>query len=115
MDTTIQTTVDAHMGYHRTGMVIRALTEVRTAAADYTSDAAELAPEHDAWWTAVLTPIHAAKVAILEASPEQMSAAAQALGITVEDGQPVELWDRTADGVEDQAADARRILAALRG
>lgn len=81
---TLETTVDAHMGYHHTGMVERRYQTITDQALDYEPDLHAILtrdPDGDigrdgqvAWWVDVLPAIHAAKVAQAEASPEQLVA-----------------------------------------
>ncbi|MDQ3693177.1 MAG: hypothetical protein M3464_06080 [Chloroflexota bacterium] len=74
---TLETTVDAHRGYHHTGMVERAYVTITDRADDYESD---IDLGDLGWWLDVLPPIHAAKVAIQEASPEALAIATERVG-----------------------------------
>ena len=106
-------TVDAHLGYHTTGMVVRGLQDIRYAATDLDDgDIAEsIAQGQDpadvaALWYDVLTGMLAGAVAIAEASPEAIDAAMATLGITA--------WhDLTADDLEDEGRIGHKIAAAM--
>jgi len=105
--------VNAHMGYHETGMVMREVRDVTYRATDLDDgDIAEsIAQGQDpapiaAWWYDVLDGMLAGAIAIAEASPEEIDAAMASLGIT-------EWHDLDADDLEQDAANGRKIAAAL--
>lgn len=98
---TLTTTVDAHMGYHHTGMVMRELRTITHRADDIGVDGA---PDADAaeWFAAVLTAIHDADVAIAEASPEELARVSELIEARTD-----------SDDYEIEAEHARAITAAL--
>ena len=139
---TLSTTIDAHGGYHSTGMVMREFQEIRHSAVDHGAkddlgydeesgewyavrhvvsgpSAYERDPNPNAmqdaaeWWFGVLDPIHRAEIAIGEASPEEIGAAADKLGIDPSPDGFRDLWNTPHDDLEQQAAHADDILAAL--
>ena len=108
-----KTTVDAHMGYHKTGMVMREFRTIETSAIDsgWFDPANPVNQEAAEWWYGVLEPYHRALVAIAIASPEQIDRAAERLG-----ADPGNLWDapgHPVDDLEDTAQIADAILEAL--
>lgn len=101
---TLETTVDAHLGYHHTGTVMREYRTIRDAATDYEP---AIDPADIDWWADVLPAIHAAKAAIAEASPERYDAAGAAVGMDAND------YLSDADDLEIGADRARQIVRAL--
>ncbi len=102
---TLETTVDAHLGYHHaTRLVERAYVTITDRVTDYEPD-----PESDDldWWLDVMPPIHAAKIAIQEASPEALAAATERLGEHPGD------YLSWADDIEGGADRGREIVAVL--
>lgn len=124
---TLWTTVDAHLGHHHTGMVMREFREITHAATDHESAGEIVADigdddpaEHAAWWADVLGAAHDAEIALAEASPEALAAAAAALGLVTDPDRGVSARDAIGEYLEDGdmesgAAKARRVAAALRG
>jgi len=105
--------VNAHMGYHETGMVMREVSAVTYRATDLDDgDIAEsIAQGQDpadvaAWWYDVLDGMLAGAAAIAEASPAEIEAAKATLGIT-------DWHDLPADDLEQEAANGRKIAALL--
>lgn len=78
-----EATVDAHLGYHHTGMVVRELQEVSYYAKDQGLWDSALPVDADAaeWWAGVLKPQFDAAVAMAEASPEADARACEILGV----------------------------------
>lgn len=98
---TLSATVDAHMGCHHTGAVLREYRTITLRARDLGDDI-EPTAEHAEWWADVLGAKLAADEAILQATPEQIAAITDLLD------------ERTdADDFETEAAVCRRIVAAL--
>lgn len=114
----LTTTVDAHLGYHASGAVVREYRTIVHRADDHGDplDGQPAAPDTllaaARWWAAVLTPIHDAAVAAAEASPEELAAAAAALGV---DGDALDDWLVEYDDLEQAADRAGRLAAALAG
>ena len=108
---TLETAVDAPLGVDPGGGAARARRAVRTAARDY-AVAGDPAPAEVGWWAGVLVPIHAARVAVARAAPGALARAGAALGLAP-DQDFAAYWAAHAGDLEEEAAAARRILAAL--
>lgn len=113
---TLRTTVDAHLGYHHTGAVMREYHEIRHEVRDYVSDALDGQDdtpvnrrEAAEWWAGALGALHALDVALAEASPEEIAAAEEAIN-TGDDS--IQQWAADLD-LETAADRARRATAAL--
>jgi len=116
---TLSQTVDVHMGYHQTGMVVRALQHISYRVTDLDHGAetdAALARGEDpselaAWWSDVLDGMMAGRIALAEASPEELERAAAILNAP----ELLELgYLDAADGdLERSAASGRTLAEAL--
>lgn len=100
----LSATADAHMGYHETGMAVRAYKDFCYSATDYANgDLDHMDPDEarDAaeWWTLVLSNLLNGHVAEAEASPETVARAYAALGYA----NPDDLVWAGFDGIEDEA------------
>ena len=116
---TFSTTVDACLGVHHTGGIMREYRTITHRASDYEAPGDIIGDESPgdaaAWWADVLGAIHDAEVAIAEATPAQLDAAMRTLGLHPTD-RTATPWDAgSGDDLEADAATARRIVAALAG
>lgn len=117
---TLETTVDAHMGYHHTGMVMREYQTITLAASNYAhGDDLGIGQDSAEWWLDVLDGIMAGKVAEAEASPEVIAAAWTAL-VGPDTSGPDEwaergeqFWQGYGDDVEMEAIGGRKLAAAI--
>lgn len=101
---TLSVTVNAHMGYHQTGLTMREYKTFTLNATDLGNGDIEPTTDHAEWWSDVLTAKIDADVAIAEASPEAVERIADLLDERA-----------NADDLEAEAAVCRRIVTALRG
>lgn len=116
---TCETTVDAHLGYHHTGNVMREYQTITDDATDYEPDLSDMVERdgvetHLLWWADVLPAIHAAKVALAEASPEELATATETLHADFDhEEDDIGAYLFAADDLEIAASRARRIIRAL--
>lgn len=98
----VSTTVDAHLGYHPTGMVMREYRTFSLCHDDLDCGDTEPTTEHAEWWADVLTAKLDADAAIAEASPEALDRIADLIAER-----------NDSDDLETEAAVCRRIASAL--